>query len=153
MFKINDATQKWMTDSGLLVIRLMVGTVFVFHGSQKLFGMFGGAGIEGFAGFLTSLGIPLPTLSAYLAGSSEFFGGLLLIAGVGVRLVGIPLAFTMLVAAFTVGQGFENMTGGNEYPLTLAAVVTGLGLIGPGRLTLIQAFGLAKAPQRVAATV
>lgn len=139
MLKIHDGLQKMMTDAGLLGIRLMLGVVFTYHGAQKLFGLFGGHGIEGFAGFLASLGMPLPTLNAYMAAGTEFLGGLLLIIGVGSRLASIPLTFTMLVAAFMVGDGFDALNGGMEYPLTLAVVAAGLGLIGPGRLTLSQA--------------
>ncbi len=136
MKKINDQWQRVMTDTGLLGMRVMLGVVFVYHGSQKLFGFFEGPGVEGFAGFLASLGMPLPTLNAYMAGGTEFFGGLLLIVGVLSRLVSIPLMVTMLVAAFMVGEGFEARAGGMEYPLTLGVVVAGLGLIGPGRFTL-----------------
>jgi putative oxidoreductase len=148
MLKINDGLQRTMTDTGLLGMRVMLGVVFMFHGSQKLFGCFGGSGIEGFAGFLDSLGIPLPTLNAYMAGGAEFFGGLSLLIGVGSRLMSVPLTITMLVAAFTVGKGFNVLTGGMEYPLTLAVVAAGLGLIGPGRLTLGRAFGLLRKPGR-----
>lgn len=146
MIKITDGAQKWMTDAGLLGMRLMVGVVFTYHGAQKLFGVLGGPGIEGFAGFLASLGVPLPTLNAYLAGGAEFFGGLLLITGVGARLASIPLVFTMLVAAFVAKDGFDARSGGMEYPLTLAFVVAGLGLIGPGRLTIGRALALARRP-------
>ena len=62
-------------DVGLLMIRLMLGVVFVFHGSQKLFGLFGGPGIEGFAGFLGQLGAPVPTVSALLAGGVRAAAG------------------------------------------------------------------------------
>ncbi len=130
MLKISDRVQKTMADSGLLVMRVTLAVVFMYHGSQKLFGLFGGSGIDGFAGFLASLGIPLPTLNAYLAGGAEFFGGLLLLIGVGARLASVPLTVTMLVAAYAMG------TGGMEYPLVLAFIVAGLGLIGPGRFTL-----------------
>lgn len=123
-------------DLALLVMRLMVGIVFVFHGSQKLFGLFGGYGITGTAGWMESLGIPLPLVSATLAGAAEFFGGIALVTGVGQRLLAVPLAFTMLVAATTAHSGFDATSGGMEYPLTLAAVVAGLGLLGPGRFAL-----------------
>ena len=89
-------------DSALLLTRIMLGTVFIFHGSQKLFAAFGGPGIEGFSGFLSQLGVPFPELSAALAASAEFFGGILLVTGLGVRLAVVPMVFTMLVAAFTV---------------------------------------------------
>ena len=123
-------------DLGLLVIRVMIGVVFVFHGAQKVFGLFGGYGLEGTAGFMESLGLPLPYASAVLAGGTELVGGLALITGFGQRLISIPLTFTMLVAAFTAHSGFNGQTGGMEYPLTLALVTAGLGLTGAGSLAL-----------------
>jgi putative oxidoreductase len=123
-------------DVGLLMIRAIVGLVLVFHGAQKLFGAFGGPGIEGMTGFNAHLGIPFPELSAYLAASAEFFGGLAIAAGLFSRLASIPVAFTMLVAGFVAHTGFNAATGGGEYPLTLAVVVAALGIIGPGRLTV-----------------
>lgn len=123
-------------DLGLLSMRLMLGVVFVFHGAQKLFGVFGGHGIEGTAQFFESIGIPLPTVSVIAAGGAEFFGGLLLAAGVAPRLAALALAGTMFVAAFTAHSGFAAQAGGMEYPLTLGVVSLGLFLTGPGRLTL-----------------
>ena len=119
-------------DLGLLSIRLMTGSVFVFHGSQKLFGWFGGYGIASTAGWMESLGIPFPTLSTVLAGGTELIGGLALLTGLFQRLLAAPLAFTMLVAAFTAHSGFDGTQGGMEYPLLLAFVTAGLGLTGPG---------------------
>jgi len=124
------------SDVALLAMRVMVGIVFVFHGAQKLFGLFGGYGITGTAGWMASIGIPLPEVSATLAGAAEFFGGLALLSGFGQRLLSIPLTFTMLVAAFTAHSGFSATSGGMEYPLTLAVIVAGLGLLGPGRLAI-----------------
>lgn len=124
-------------DVGLFLIRAMIAVVFLYHGSQKLFGLFGGHGISGTAGFMGKMGFPLPTASAVAAGSAEFFGGLALLTGVAARLLAIPLAFTMYVAAFAVhGDSFALQSSGMEYALTLAVVVTGLALTGPGRLTL-----------------
>ena len=124
------------TDLGLLAMRLMTGTVFVFHGAQKVFGIFGGHGLEGTAGFMESLGLPFPFASAVLAGGAELVGGLALVTGVGQRLLSIPLAFTMFVAAFTAHDGFAAASGGMEYPLLLAVLAAGLGLTGPGRFAL-----------------
>ncbi len=130
----------WRGDVGLLLIRAMVGVVFAYHGSQKLFGWFGGYGIEGTAGFFAKIGVPLPTLSVILAGSAEFFGGLALILGVGVGLVSIPMVFTMIVAIATVHpSGFSAQANGMEYPLTLALVTAGVGLVGPGRFSVAGA--------------
>ena len=124
-------------DTALLLLRLIVGTVFVFHGAQKTLGILGGHGISGFAGFLGSLGIPFPTVSAWLAGGAELLGGLALIAGVGVGLASIPLTFTMLVASFVVhGKAFSAANNGMEYPLTLAVVTAAIGLLGAGRFSL-----------------
>lgn len=124
-------------DLGLLLIRSMVGVVFVFHGAQKLFGVFGGPGLEGFTGFLTQLEVPMPAVSAVLAAVAEFGGGLALIAGLGTRLVAVPLVITMLVAALKVhGSAFAAQAGGMEYALTLAVVTAGLGLTGAGRWSL-----------------
>jgi putative oxidoreductase len=123
-------------DLGLLAMRVMLAVVFLFHGAQKLFGVFDGPGLEGFAGWLDSLGVPLPAVSAFLAALAEFGGGLALATGVGTRLVGVPLAFTMFVAAFAAHSGFAAQSGGMEYPLTLAVMVVGLVLTGPGRLVV-----------------
>ena len=145
---INDKTQAVMTDIGLLAIRAMLGTVFMYHGSQKLFAWFGGSGIEGFAGFLGTQGVPLPTLNAYMAAGAEFFGGLLILIGLLARLASIPVAFTMLVAAFMVhGHAFSSQNDGLEYPLTLAVVTIGIGLIGPGRLTVTNALSAVRSGQ------
>ncbi len=132
-------------DLGLFLIRALVGVVFVFHGSQKLFGLFGGPGIAGFAGWLESLGFPLPHVNAILAGSAELVGGLALLTGVGLRVLSPALVGTMLVAAFTAHSGFDVTKGGMEYPLTLAFVVAGLGLTGAGRYTLAAPFQAASA--------
>ncbi|MEZ5977661.1 MAG: DoxX family protein [Planctomycetota bacterium] len=124
------------TDIGLLVLRLALAAVFVFHGSQKLFGLFGGYGIEGTAGWMESIGIPFATVSAVLAGSAEFFGGLALLTGFAQRLLAVPLTITMFVAAFTAHHGFDASQGGMEYPLTLAFAVAAMGATGPGRFAV-----------------
>jgi len=124
-------------DTGILLLRAMVGVVGVYHGAQKLFGWFGGDGIRPFAGFLESLGVPLPLVNAYLAGGAEFFGGALLIAGLFTRLAAVPFMVAMLVAAFMVhGKAFDARQGGLEYPLTLAVALAAIAMVGPGRYAL-----------------
>ena len=119
----------------------VLAAVFVFHGSQKLFGWFGGYGIEGTAGFMQTIGIPFPTLSALLAGVTEFAGGIVLLLGTGTRIAAIPMAFTMLVAIATVHRGgFNAQSGGMEYPLTLGVVLLALALMGPGHFTVAGLF-------------
>jgi len=124
-------------DTGIFLLRAMVGVVGVYHGSQKLFGWFGGDGARAFAGYLESLNVPLPLVNAYLAGGAEFFGGALLIVGLFTRFAAIPFMIAMLVAAFMVhGQAFSVLKGGMEYPLTLAVALAAIALIGPGRYAL-----------------
>ena len=79
-----------------LPVRLGAGVIFAAHGAQKLFGWFGGYGLEGTAGWMESIGLAPGTLMAALAGGAEFFGGLLLIAGFLVRPSAVVLAITML---------------------------------------------------------
>jgi len=126
------------SDIGLLLIRLMLATVFLYHGSQKLFGVFDGPGLTGFSGWLGSLGIPLPYFSAFAAAASEFLGGIALLGGLWLRWTAWPVALTMLVAAFSAHQGFDGQSGGMEYPLTLALMMIALGLLGSGRYSLPQ---------------
>ncbi len=123
-------------DAGRLLLRLSLATVFLFHGAQKLFGLFGGYGIAGTAQFMESIGLPFPSLSATLAGGAEFFGGLAFLTGVGLRVLGVPLTITMLVAAFSLRQSFDVQAGGMEYPLTLALASAALVLMGPGSFRL-----------------
>lgn len=126
-----------LADVGLLLIRMVLAAVFIYHGGQKLFGIFGGYGISGTAGWMGSVGIPLPTLSATLAGGTEFFGGIVLLLGTGARIAAVPMAFCMLVAVTMVHRSaFDARSGGMEYALTLGVVLVSLALIGPGRLTL-----------------
>lgn len=142
-------------DFGLLLIRVMVGIVGIFHGSQKLFGLFGGPGIDGFAGYLGSLGIPAPVVSAWLTGLAEFAGGLLLVLGIVPRIAALPFLFAMLVGFF-VGHGgkFAAQQGGGEYALTLAMVLAGLVFTGPGCFTvpaMVRAGGAGRRREEVAA--
>jgi len=82
----------------LLILRLYWGWSFFVTGKGKLLNL------DKTADFFGSLGLPLPTLNALLAGSTECFGGLLLLIGLGARLVSVPLAFTMVVAYLTADR-------------------------------------------------
>lgn len=119
-----------VSDLGLLLIRLMLAVVFAYHGSQKMFGAFGGNGLEGMSGWLGSKNVPLPYVAAVLAASSQLLGSLALLTGMFFRVLMVPLAFTMFVAVFVGHSG--DPYGKYEFALTLAVVVTGLALIGPG---------------------
>ena len=121
-----------------LVLRLPVGVIFTAHGAQKLFGWFGGYGLEGTGQFMASQGLEPGYLMALLAGSAEFFGGLALIIGLLVRPAAAVLAFTMLIAAVVVhgGNGLFVSSGGYEFALALLAASVALALQGAGRLSL-----------------
>ena len=135
------ASRSAMLDLGLLLIRLVLAAVFLFHGAQKLFGAFGGDGIEGFAANLENLKVPYPTLSAWLAGLAEFCAGIFLVIGWGMRIAIIPAIFTMLVAIVKVHpNAFSAQNKGMEYALTLGVVLLGLVFTGPGRFSLGSLF-------------
>ena len=130
------------TQAGLdtLPIRVAAGTIFIAHGAQKLFGWFGGYGIEGTAGWMASIGLEPSILLATLAGSAEFFGGLLLIIGLLVRPAALVLALTMAVAIVSahLENGFFMSNNGYEYALALLALCVGLVFRGAGSLSIDQ---------------
>jgi putative oxidoreductase len=128
----------------LLVLRVIVGGLFVGHGSQKLFGWFGGHGPKGTASFFDSLGLTPALPFALLAGTAELVGGLLL--GLGLF---VPAAAALLVGVMTTAiasvhwkNGLWVTAGGLEYPLVLAAVAFAVAAIGPGSISLDHAFGI-----------
>ncbi|MFI8483184.1 DoxX family protein [Pseudomonas sp. NPDC078700] len=125
---------------GLTILRVIVGLTFAAHGSQKLFGWFGGPGLEGIGQWMESLGMTPGYLLALLAGSAEFFGGLALVIGLLVRPAGLVLAITMLVAIFSVhiGNGFFISANGFEYALALLAVSVAIMIEGAGKLSVDQ---------------
>lgn len=121
-----------------LALRLAAGVIFTAHGAQKLFGWFGGYGLEGTAGWMASIGIEPGYIMALMAGSAEFFGGLLLILGLLVRPSAIVLAITMVVAIVAVHleNGLFMSNNGYEFALALLAISIGLAVRGAGSLSL-----------------
>ncbi|MEQ6889084.1 DoxX family protein [Halomonas sp. CS7] len=121
-----------------MVLRVPVGLTLAAHGAQKLFGWFGGYGLEGTGQWMASIGLEPGTLMALMAGSAEFFGGLALVLGLLTRPAALVSAFTMLVAIFTVhiGNGLFMANNGYEYALTLFAVTLALTVQGAGRFAL-----------------
>lgn len=127
--------------AGALALRIPVGIVFAAHGAQKLFGWFGGYGLEGTGQFFASVGLNPGYLLALLAGLAEFFGGLALVAGLLVRPAAAALAFAMLIAIFAVhwGKGFFAASGGYEFALALFAASLSLLFSGGGRFSVDRA--------------
>jgi len=128
------------TDAGwsALALRIPVGIIFVAHGAQKLFGWFGGYGLEGTGQWMASVGLNPGYIMALLAGGAEFFGGLLLLTGLLVRPAAAILAFTMVVAIETahIDSGLFLSNGGYEYALALLAVSVALAISGAGRASV-----------------
>lgn len=120
-----------------LALRLPLGIVFIAHGAQKLFGWFGGYGLEGTGQWMASIGLHPGYAMALLAGSAEFFGGIALLLGLLVRPAAAALAFAMLVAIFSVhiGHGLFMANNGIEYALALLAASVSLLVSGGGRLS------------------
>jgi putative oxidoreductase len=122
----------------VLPLRIVVGLVFVAHGGQKLFGF----GLAGTAGFLASLGIPLPTVAAAGLIAAELVGGLALLVGAGTRIAAAVLAADMLVAILTVHlRGGFFLPDGVEFVLTLLGACVALLGLGAGPCSIDGARG------------
>ena len=131
------------TDSGWgsVALRAVAGVIFTAHGSQKLFGWFGGYGLAGTGQWLDSIGLGPGVPMALLAGGAEFFGGLALLLGLLVRPVSAVLAFTMAVAIFAVhiDKGLFVANNGYEFALALFAIAISLAVTGAGRASVDRA--------------
>jgi putative oxidoreductase len=127
-----------MINIGLLIIRLVIGLLFVGHGAQKLFGWFGGYGLKGTGGWFESIGMKPGVTMALFAGLAELIGGILFALGLLTPLAGIMIAGTMLMAIVKVHapNGLWATANGYEYNLTLLSVAIGIALIGPGQYAL-----------------
>jgi putative oxidoreductase len=123
-----------MQACGLTILRIVVGIVFLVHGYQKLFHM----GFHGVSAFFSHAGIPLPWVSAVVVTLVEFVGGILLVAGIAVRVAAALNAIDMMVAILVVHlkHGFGAQNGGFEYPLTLLAATLCLAMAGGGMFSL-----------------
>lgn len=121
-----------------IVLRIPIGLILAAHGGQKLFGWFGGYGLEGTGQWMASVGLAPGFLMALLAGSAEFFGGAALMLGLFTRLAAAVSALAMAVALFWVhgGNGFFLATQGIEYALALLSAALSLLIMGGGRYAL-----------------
>lgn len=120
-----------------LVLRIPLGLVLAAHGAQKLFGLFGGYGLQGTGQWMASIGFTPGYLMALLAGSGEFFGGLALVLGLLTRPAALITAFTMLVAMTVhIGNGLFVVNNGYEYALILTVASLSLAVQGAGRFSV-----------------
>jgi putative oxidoreductase len=143
----------WLQPVFLLAVRLYWGWQFFITGKGKL------TDIPKVSGFFHSLGIPFPTLNAYLAGSTECFGGLLLLLGLGCRVTTVPLIFTMVIAYVTASPDAIKNIFHDQDPFfkddafTFLAAAVIIFLFGPGPLSLdglIGQFLKSRAPSQPA---
>ena len=130
-------------DLALLVLRLVVGLLFVGHGAQKLFGAFGGGGLDRTAGMFDNIGLQPGWLHARAAGAAEFAGGALIALGLFTPFAAAALIGVMVAAIATVHakNGIWNTNQGYEFNLVLIAAVFALAGIGAGAWSLDNAFG------------
>lgn len=128
---------------GILLLRVVVGLAFVGHGTQKLFGWFGGTGRTGTEAMMESIGMRPAKVHAVLAGTTETVGGSLLAAGLATPLASAALTGVMTTAIRKVHlpNGPWAANGGWEYNAVLIAAVTALAETGPGDLSLDRLLG------------
>ena len=129
---------------GLLILRIVAGLLLVGHGTQKLFGWWGGGGPAGTEGMMESLGFRPPRQVAYVGGLAETIGGLLLALGLFT-----PLGTVLIVAMMTsatlsvhIDKGLWNQNGGYELPLVYATAAT-VCAFGPGKYSIDALLDLA----------
>jgi putative oxidoreductase len=142
-----------MRSIGVLIVRLVVGGLLFGHGAQKLFGAFGGGGLEGTTGWIESMRLRPANVWARAAGGSELFGGLFTMLGF-LNPLGPIMAIGSMAMAWAkvhLGKPVWGTEGGAELPLTNMAVLCALTLGGPGRLSVDGLFGI-RVPRWIGAT-
>ena len=129
---------------GLLLLRLVVGLTMATHRAQKLFGWFGGYGLNGTGGFLEQLGFVPGRRNALFAGLAEGVGGVLLAVGFATPVAAAMIVAVMLVASVSahVKNGFFNHQQGYEYLLILATAALTFAFTGPGPLSVDAVLGI-----------
>ena len=142
--KIARSRDSRLMEAAPLIVRLAQGSLMVGHGAQKLFGSFGGPGLEGTSGFMEMLGLRPGRPWAYLAGFSEFGGGVLTALGLLNPLGPLGVIGSMSVATRTAhwGKPIWVTEGGAELPLLNIAASTALMIRGPDRYSLDRVLGI-----------
>lgn len=131
--QLSVTTSSW----AVVPLRIILGITFVGHGAQKLFGWFGGYGLEATAGyFQEQLGLAPGMFWALLAAAGEFFGGLLLLVGLWARFQGAMLTFTMLVAIVTAHSSSFFLPSGMEFALALMGASLVFAIGGAGKASI-----------------
>src|SRR5919202_2154505 len=133
-----------MSNLAVLVLRLVLGPLLAGHGAQKLFGWFGGPGLQGTSEWMESIHLQPGRVWALLAGLSEFGGGVLMVLGL-LNPIGPLGAIGSMAMATVKVHGIKPIwvtEGGAELPVTNMAAATALILNGPGKYSLDRALGI-----------
>jgi len=127
----------------LLILRVVAGGVFAGHGAQKLFGLFGGHGLEGTGRFFDSIGLRPGRHQALAAGLAEFVGGALLALGLFVPVAALLIISVMTAAVWTVHlkNGLWATNSGYELNLLYATIAFAAAGVGPGHWSLDHVLG------------
>src|SRR4029077_21230607 len=133
-----------MFATGILILRLVIGLTVAAHGAQKLFGWWGGPGMNGWTGAMNHMRIRPATPWAWTSALAEFGGGLGLALGFLNPLPSYAIAGSMIVAVALVHlpKGFFTSKGGYEFNLSILAAVAAVALAGPGAYSLDAALGI-----------
>lgn len=130
-------------DAAILLLRLFIGPCLIVHGLGKL-GIVGPGNMQGFVGWLGSLGVPFPAVQARLAMAAELVGGLFIVLGLFYRPAALVCMLTLIVAAVIGHKGggylITNSPPGNEYALNLAVILLAMSLLGAGPYSLDARF-------------
>lgn len=135
-----EALKRWAP----VIVQLVLGLTFALHGSQKLFGAFGGPGPAGVAGYFAKLGLEPAVFWAWVVTITEFVGGLCVIVGLLTRFwaAGLVIDMTTAMVKVHIANGFFVSKTGVEFPLALWTLALVLVLHGPSFLSLDRAFGI-----------
>jgi putative oxidoreductase len=125
-------------DIGLLIVRVVIGLLFAVHGTQKLFGWFGGYGLQGTAGFMGQLRYRRPQLAAATAGIFETGAGLFLAAGFLTPLAAAAIIGVMINAVVSAKLK-AGLVGGYELDVLYASAAAGLAFTGAGKYAVDEA--------------
>lgn len=132
------------TDLALALARAVVGLVIAAHGAQKVLGVWGGPGLQGWTQGVTRMGMRPPAFWAWISAFAELAGGIAFALGFLVPVVAAALTIQMGVAIARAhwGKGFWNSKGGIEFPFALGAVAAISGVADPGIYSLDRTLGL-----------
>ena len=138
IIKVLDSNLDRFKEYSMLSIRIALGVVFLTHGSQKLFGFFGGGGIAGTIRFMDMMGFGFAAFFGIALSCAEFFGGLLTLLGLFTRWAALFIAVVMSVAVFTVHlkYGFFVSNKGFEFAGSLLCMAIALIINGGGKISL-----------------